>query len=93
MKGHRHPVIKQISHRDEKYSTGNIVRNTALMADNDHTYQGEHCVAYHTESLFCTPETSLRLYVTYTSAIKIKFSSIVERQIKLTFTLTLTVSP
>ena len=31
IKGYKHPVIKSVSHRDEKYSIGNIVNNMVIM--------------------------------------------------------------
>ena len=39
--------------------------------DGDYTYCGEHGVMYRiVESLYCTPETNIMLFVKYTSTFK-----------------------
>ena len=59
MKRHKLAVMKQVSHRDEKYSLGNIVNNIVIMLCGDRWrlhYHGEHCIMYRTvQSLCCAP--------------------------------------
>lgn len=41
-----------------------------MVTDGDYTYCGEHCIMYRiVESLCCTPEMNITLYVNYTSII------------------------
>lgn len=44
VKKYRLPVIKGVSHEDEKYSTGNIVSNVVITSYGDHSCLGEPCV-------------------------------------------------
>lgn len=54
-----------------KYNIGNVVHNVEIMLYSDHIYGGEHWVMSRiAESLCCTPEGNITLYVSYTSAIK-----------------------
>ena len=68
----------QSPHRDEKYSIENRVNNIVKMFYGDrcgggYVYRGEHLAVYRImESLYCTPETTITLYVSYPSLIKIK---------------------
>ena len=64
------PVIKEISHEDEKYSLENIVNNTVitLYSDRWQLHVCELCIMYRiVESLCCTSETNITLYVKHTS--------------------------
>ena len=63
IKRYKLPVIKQRSHRDEKYSTGNIVSRIVtgcMVTEGDYIYCGEHFIMYRiVESICCTPETNI----------------------------------
>ena len=52
-----------------------------MVTDDNYTYNGEHCVMYKiVESLCCTPETNIILYVNYTSITKFFNCSWFERE-------------
>ena len=63
-------VENQISHGNKKDRIGNRVNYIVMVTDGDYIYHGEHWVMSGTiESICCTPETNIRLYVIYTSII------------------------
>ena len=65
IKRYKLPVIRQISHKDAKYSIGNIII-MILVTGGKNTYHDEHFIMYIT-SIYCrTPKTSI-MYVSYTS--------------------------
>ena len=60
-----------MSHRDERYNVANIVNNPVTTLHGDFAYLGERWVLHRiVEWICCTPETSITLYVNYTSVKK-----------------------
>lgn len=72
IKRDRPPVIKQISHSDEKQSMENIVTNIVIMSSWGYIYRGEHRVMHKLVETLCgAPETNITLCVHSTSIINI----------------------
>lgn len=66
----------KISHRDEKSSIGNVVSSTVIRSHGDWTHPAEFRVTCRiVESMCCTPETSITLYVNYNNKSKNKFKN------------------
>ena len=62
--------MEWIGHRDERYSPGNIVSGIVIALYGDRWYFDEQRLTYkEAESLCCTPETNVTLWVNYTSII------------------------
>lgn len=71
IKRYKFSVIKQVSHRDEKYSIRNIVINTVITMYDDYTYHDQQQILHRMSNHYIVL-LKLTLYVNHNSIKKKK---------------------